>query len=625
MRILFLSQCLLFCCANFLFSQQSVSSSPAHRAIEHLLEEKMRGFDLTAYLNWCKAHPGQAFPQHLENLLEQNSSIGVRNEENVVSENAEPESEVHAAINPADSANIIVSGIIQDPNDFDNPINIPIRRTTNFGQTWQTSSVQFNPNPSPFAFVAGGGDPVIAFDKSGKAYISWLVLTLDVLSDPPLNLALYASSSTNKGQTWSTPVLIDEGGVAIDLTSGGLSSGSLVDKQWMDTDRSSGTNEGALYVSYTRFNIIDSANIETQILLKKKPKTGNTFGNSVQINTNSYAFAQFSSLDVDEQGEVHVLFFAGNDPNDLALFHTVSTNGGTAFSPEVKIANAFYPKYIDPEANADSIPGVAGDRLYPCPHLKAGKAAGTLFATWSARGSTTQNLPNFDVLFSKSTNNGATWSQPEAIFPGTTNNADQFYPALHVNDDGVIGIGYYDRSEAPGTTQTHYVVTYSDDSGESFRPSQTVSLEPSDFSQIGALNGGFGIGEYTQVVATSNYLIPVWADGRTNDGNIELYAAFVPINDVSGVHQGGSLSPDLNVQVLNPVRRQVQLSVELSKAGVAQVSIWDAQGKLIQEAILNQQPLTGTLSFGSQPLTPGVYFCRVRTEWGFRTMKVVVE
>jgi hypothetical protein len=625
MRILILAYYLIFCCVSSLFSQQAPQNMPARRAIEHLLEEKMRGFDVAAVLEWTNNHPGQALPQNLDALLENSTSSSDRDDETVVSGNGEAESEVHAAINPTDSANIIVSGIIQDPSSATNPINIPIRRTTNFGQTWQTSSVQFSPVSSPFAVVAGGGDPVIAFDKSGKAYVSWLVLLLDFTADEPFILSLYSSSSTNKGQTWSTPVLVDQGSTSFEVLLGGNGTGSFVDKQWMDVDRSSGPNEGALYVTYTRFNIIDSANIETQILLKKKNKTSNTFEDAVQVHTNLYAFAQFSSIDVDEQGEVHVLFFAGNEADDLALYHTVSTDGGASFSAEQKIANAFYPKYIDPGVASDTIAGVSGNRLYPCPHLQAGKAPGTLFATWSANGSTSQNLPNFDVLFSKSTDNGATWSLPVSVNAGAPNNADQFYPALHVNSQGVIGLGYYDRSEAPGTTLTNYVVTYSDDSGESFRPSQIVTLEPSDFQYIGQANDGFGIGEYTQVVATPNYLIPVWADGRSNDGNIDLYAAFVPMNDIVGVHQGGSLSPDLTVTAVQPAQRQVLLQIELLKAGVATVSVWDAQGKLVQETTANAAPVTGTFNFASQPLAPGAYFCRVRTEWGFRTVKVVVQ
>ncbi|MBN1447599.1 MAG: T9SS type A sorting domain-containing protein, partial [Bacteroidetes bacterium] len=44
--------------------------------------------------------------------------------------------------------------------------------------------------------------------------------------------------------------------------------------------------------------------------------------------------------------------------------------------------------------------------------------------------------------------------------------------------------------------------------------------------------GRFGIGDYDKALSTSFYAIPIWSDGRSNNGDMNVYAAFVPIDHV---------------------------------------------------------------------------------------------
>ncbi len=621
MRIIYLTLWAILTTQVLSFAQ---TTSPVHKAVERMLEEKVRNnLPVTAMLEWQQQHPGQPFPAATwQSTI---TTVYGREADAPVSANPEAESEVHAAINPADSSNIIVSGIVQDANNPLNPLDIPIRYTTNFGQTWQTSSVDFSPGGGLFAIVGGGGDPVIAFDKSGTAYISWLVLTIDIVATPPVVLALYASKSTNKGQTWSTPTLIDKGEISIETLLGtGTEPGDLVDKQWMAIDRTSGSNEGALYVSYTRFEIIDSVNATAQILLKKKAKNSNAFSaQPVQIHANTYAIVQFSSIAVDQNGAVHVSFFGANSPNDGALYHTVSTDGGLSFSPEKKVSNIFFPS-IAGGTPSDTIPGVNSDRLYPCPHIAVGKTANTVYATWSSNGLSSNTLtPGYDVWFAKSTNNGQTWGTPKKVNPGTDASVHQFYPAIYVNDNGTICLSYYDRSDAQSSANTHYAITTSTDEGATFKPTANVSSQPSDFAEIGSLNGGFGIGEYTQVVATKHFAIPVWADGRTNDGNIDLYAAFVPITGGSDTYEWANLTDAFSMTFPNPSTPSVQIVLTLKKTTPYTLQIVDAQGKQVATAIQRNAMPAGAYPIAFD-LPTGQYFVRVETDFGAAARKLTV-
>src|SRR5690606_10884867 len=53
---------------------------------------------------------------------------------------------------------------------------------------------------------------------------------------------------------------------------------------------------------------------------------------------------------------------------------------------------------------------------------------------------------------------------------------------------------------------------------------------PSDFSTIGFINGGFGVGDYGQIISTANTALPFWADGRTNDGDMNVYFARISLD-----------------------------------------------------------------------------------------------
>lgn len=615
MRYLFVLLLLTSSCAVF---SQSSDPHPAKQYVRRLLKEKIRLKDLPAAIEWYKQHPeliGQS------ELLPENTSAAGRSAEIVVHDDSKAESEVHAAINPTDTNNIIAAAILQDVNSASSPIKVPVYYTKDFGQSWLSSNITFSPNPGD-GFVAGGGDPVLAFDKTGKAYISWLVLTLDLFGGE-LKLALYYASSANQGQTWSMPALIDFGNVSLDVLTGGNGSGALVDKQWMAADQSSSIYEGNLYTSYTRFDIIDSSNITMRILVKTKSKNNDNFGPAVEAHAADYEFVQYSSIDVDDQGNVHVLFFAGNAGETPSLYHALSTNGGASFQPEVKISAVNYP--ASDESPSNSIDGLSPERLYPCPHLQAGTTPGTVYATWSADGLQQQETEGYDIWFAKSTDNGQTWQTPARVNPGDNPLAEQYYPALAVNDNGTICISYYDRTNDPEGTETHYVVAFSSDGGVTFTPPVNASLVPSDFSEIGALNDGFGIGEYTQIVCTKYNAIPVWADGRSNNGDIDIYAAILPISDqASGASETGTVTDAFSVEAPNPSRDNIDLTIKLEKPSRLAIQIFSSDGKMVFSENTGERQNAGIYN-RQIPLPQGIYICRVETESGFKARRIVVE
>ncbi|MCB9298149.1 MAG: hypothetical protein H6559_34260 [Lewinellaceae bacterium] len=66
---------------------------------------------------------------------------------------------MHAAINPRDSNNIIIAGMVLDAEALLAPLSFPIYYTKDFGNTWELSEFNGVNDLEPLTFILGGGDP----------------------------------------------------------------------------------------------------------------------------------------------------------------------------------------------------------------------------------------------------------------------------------------------------------------------------------------------------------------------------------------------------------------------------------------------------------------------------------
>ena len=127
-------------------------------------------------------------------------------DESRITNSEEPESEVHAAINPTDQNNIVASAIQWSTNELipglELPaLKVPIYYTKDFGATWNQSNFDIAADIDPLTIIGGGGDPIIVFDKDGTAYFSWLTLTLNILAGET-GMKLHWAFSEDGGATW---------------------------------------------------------------------------------------------------------------------------------------------------------------------------------------------------------------------------------------------------------------------------------------------------------------------------------------------------------------------------------------------------------------------------------------
>ncbi|MFA6571742.1 MAG: T9SS type A sorting domain-containing protein [Bacteroidota bacterium] len=560
-----------------------------------------------------------------------------------ISTSQDAESELHAIMNPTDTNNILVSPIKQSRTNFLEPLLCPIYFTKDFGKTWNLSSFKNLPSKAN-AFVQGGGDPVLAADADGKLYLSWIniyaTIDTDVMQVDSIFAALFWVYSTNGGTSWNREsndcIFLDKASVKNGQTSG-LSN--FADKQWMAVDRSNSQYRNTVYTSATLLAL--TGNGESSIEVIKKPADAKTFSNERAVVANHvYGFdmLQFSCIEVDNTGKVHISYF-GSAFGQNSLFYSNSTDGGTSFSPPQKVSDfVLIGAEMLPNADLnDSLPGVLTSRLYPCPQLavdKSNKASsGNVYLVWSANG-ISSNLGNgTDIYFSKSTNNGTSWSFPVVLNSNVSGSKnEQFYPSITVNEDGVLIVFWYDRrQDQSGNINTDIYMIYSFDGGTTFTDNFKINTMSSDFSRIGAKNGGFGIGEYCSVVASKGYAMPFWADGRQNDGSVNVYSATVKIEKnpgISSVESITGINSGINLfePTPNPAQNNFKIGFKLDKAENISLIINDLSGNLI-EKIVSGKFEQGEYSFDIQTskLSNGLYYCRLQTESGYSVKKVLIN
>ncbi|MCB0631356.1 MAG: hypothetical protein R2824_05775 [Saprospiraceae bacterium] len=561
-----------------------------------------------------------------------------------LTETGEAESEIHAAINPADTNNIIVSGMLQEPSPLGASLTFPTYYTKDFGQTWQKSEFNGVDFLGPLVIVAGGGDPIIVFEEDGTAHITWLLLTLDLLNNLKTEANLYLATSEDGGATWEMASRPVDGGEIVfsgDALSGGdvgLESGKFVDKEWMAVDYSeTSANQGNIYIAYAELNAITDTTVGYRILVNRKlPDSTNFAEEPVAINTPDSVLVQFTSIDVDQRGYVNVLFTQLEAEDALPeLYYSYSSDGAQSFSEPTKVTSFNLPCFLVADSTQTCIVGIDQARIYPCPHLRVdrsgGENDGNIYVVWTAAGLDENATTGLDIYYTRSTDGGASWDTPVVLNQDADPATDQFHASMAVNENGTVVIGWYDRRDDPNNLETHYYLTYSNDGGTTFVPDFPVTSIPSDFAQIGSKNLGFGIGEYTQIVTTGNYAIPFWADGRGNDGNIEIFSSLVLLenNTTTPVRDFGSVSTEFSVgqPTPNPAQDEVRLMVDLKETSSLSLRLLDIKGSQLQLLHQDKRAFAGEhiLTFSVAELPAGIYTLLVETDFGFRTKRLVVE
>ena len=284
-----------------------------------------------------------------------------------------------------------------------------------------------------------GGDPSVAFDSQGHVFYAGLGFDRTA---PPSTVTVNKGTFDASGNlTWSAPTFINQT----------TSPSTLNDKEWITVDHNSTSPfRDRVYVTWTRFifNAHTGAYVQSPISEVHSSDGGKTFS-SPQLIVGNVLYGQGSHPTVGPDGTVYV-FWDGS--TRLATFDSIwmvkSTDGGTSWSKPVKVSDIVD---ILPIANT-----AFRNNSFPAATVAPN---GDIYATWSSLLSnstgglcpaSTNNGCHAAVLYSKSTDGGATWSSPALAFPALD--------ASHQNPVG-YPVNQPDGSQLIAPTPTHRVDT----------------------------------------------------------------------------------------------------------------------------------------------------------------------
>ena len=470
------------------------------------------------------------------------------------------EGEAKIAINPADS-NKMAFGFMQISSTQGNTFQI--YTSANAGNTWQKSgfipaSLLLKDFPN-YTSIAGGGDILMAYDKTGKLYCSWIyVISNHALQNPYDSLiwASYWGSSIDNGHTFTL-----EPGDAHFFGKGkfGLSTtgvydiynvwDGICDRDWMAVDLTNGPNANKLYIAYINYTQYRSDGLK----VRSKASGDKTFSNQVMAYQ---GLGQLSNIMVDGNGMLHYIFA---DLSSNKLGHVSSSDGGKSFSLIHSISDAglLIPTsfYINTRENA--APSLAID------------GANNLHVVWN--DFIDGGFPK--SYYSKSNDGGLSWLQT-SLDISKKFNGNVFMPTVSAINNRVSISAYV----LDDNKKSEFYIVSSNDYGQSFSPPFKVSTALTDFNLIGK---DIFIGDYTSSARTNCLVYGVRTDARTKGQ--KLYVS--KFNDCAawGIQEITPINATYSLENLYPVPAHDFLNLDLNSEIADQISIdiMDVQGKII--------------------------------------------
>jgi hypothetical protein len=398
------------------------------------------------------------------------------------------------ARNPTNGANLITTYRMDRPG-----YSAFLSWTDNGGRTWQQTDLPLPADtPTCGASRAKGAQcpfgPDAAFGSDGTLYVLYVALR-DTGNDPG---SLWLSTSTDGGKTLAPPAKV---------------SGPLAFQARLAVDP-----KGPVYITWLQgFGTGNLSFTEPfpYVVSVRSDDKGRTFSPQVRVSDPARPRIGGPSPIVDDKGRLQVLYTDYKDnrrdfsalpgpaaENPFALVLTTSTDGGKTFGANHEVESGmtvlrrfliYLPEY---------------------PQIAAGKGD-DLYVTW-ADGRTGDE----DVLLRRSTDGGATWSDPVRVNDDNPKDGTmQFLPKVDVAPNGRVSVLFLDgRNDPAKKIMLDAYLATSTDGGKKFK---NLRLSAQSFdSTVGPTFGpeyGTDFGTKLGLTTTNDKAYAAWTD--THLGN----------------------------------------------------------------------------------------------------------
>jgi hypothetical protein len=345
--------------------------------------------------------------------------------------------------------------------------------TTNGGQTWNFPGVI---EPGIFR-----SDPVLDSDINGNFYYNSLAV------DPTYFCDVF--KSTNGGVFWGNKTYAQGG-----------------DKQWMEIDKTNSTGTGHFYSFWTSFYSVCYPGSFT-----RSTDDCFSFEDCVTIPNEP----QWGTIAIGSNGDLYIGGTVGSD--FLVAKSTVAKDSSQIVSWQMMTFVS-----LDGSIRFGEGPNPGGllGQTSIAIDTSGGPTEGNLYLLCSvARYSITDPL---DVMFSRSTDGGISWSSPIRINNDTGTSAYQWFGTMSVAPNGRIDVIWLDTRDNPGTFLSALYYSNSKDGGLTWSPNVRLS----DFfdPHVGWPNQN-KMGDYFDMVSGVNGAYLAWAG--TFNGEQDVYFSFI--------------------------------------------------------------------------------------------------
>jgi len=342
------------------------------------------------------------------------------------------------AMNPRDPLNLIAASMVLGEHEF-----VAAYASRDGGKSWVRAA-----HGSAAGKDFDGGDPAVAFDAGGNAYLSTAAPAFGVWK------------STDGGRTWGEPAMVP---------------GAGYDRTFVACDRSSrGSFRGRLY-AVGKMPITVFGHRGTDVIAFSSSRDDGAsfaFPRLLMPAPDKELLHIVSDLLVTPDGRVILALETFDPPPPGAqllagrINLVTSDDGGQIFSDPRQMAVIHQYGHA---RESQSVKGLGGAQL--ALDASPGARRGTLYAVWldAADG-------NYQVMTAASPDGGTTWSRPVRV-NDNEGASNQSNPAIAVDGVGVVGVSWNDRRADPTDLCYQPYFAASADGGASFSPNVEVSQE----------------------------------------------------------------------------------------------------------------------------------------------------
>jgi hypothetical protein len=428
--------------------------------------------------------------------------------------------------------------------------------TTDGGLTWTFPGVI---EPGVFR-----SDPVLDSDSQGNLYYNSLTVT------PGGDYVCDVFRSSDGGMTWD---------------SGTPAHGG--DKQWMVIDKTGGVGDGHVYAYWNGYFSSCPPGFFT-----RSTDGGASYQPCIQIPDDPY----WGTLAVAPGGRLYTI---------------------GAFDPDFVVARSSDARYAGPmtwdQSIVVSLGGYIDQGTGPNPEGLLGQAWIATTPTPGPGGAAvcvlcSVNPPGsdpLDVMFSRSTDGGVTWSAPVRV-NDDAGNAWQWFGTMSTSPSGRIDVVWLDTRDNPGTYLSSLYYSYSTDGGMTW--SENERLSDSFDPHVGWPRQN-KMGDYYDMVSDEMGFRLAWA--ATFNGEQDVYFGRKVLS-TTAVSEGTPLPVELLRVDPNPFHLSTTIRYQVPRDAFVTLKVYDALGRKVATMVSGQrQAGTYQAQLDGRTLADGVYFCRL--------------